>query len=141
MVPYKGPLRDFLYQLVGGLRAGMGYVGAATIRELQSKARFIEVSPAGLKENHPHDVTITKGSAELPVQGRVGIGVRSLGTRTSPSASLSPPEQPYALEFVCVLLLVSKMFLLIIDKNKSYRFFALDSNRLLGFLLFGEIHE
>ncbi len=60
MVPYKGPLRDFLYQLVGGLRAGMGYVGASSIRELQTRARFIEVSAAGLKENHPHDVTITK---------------------------------------------------------------------------------
>ncbi len=60
MVPYKGPLRDFLYQLVGGLRAGMGYVGAANIAELQKRARFVEVSSAGLKESHPHDVTITK---------------------------------------------------------------------------------
>ncbi len=60
MVPYKGPLRDFLYQLVGGLRAGMGYVGAANMAELQKRARFVEVSSAGLKESHPHDVTITK---------------------------------------------------------------------------------
>jgi len=60
MVPYKGPLKDFLYQLIGGLRAGMGYCGAGTINELIEKAEFVEITSAGLKESHPHDVTITK---------------------------------------------------------------------------------
>ncbi len=60
MVPYKGPLRDFLYQLIGGLKAGMGYCGAANIEELRTKTRFIEITASGLSESHPHDVTITK---------------------------------------------------------------------------------
>ncbi len=60
MVPYKGPVKDFLYQLMGGLRSGMGYCGAATIQELKEKAEFIEITTAGLKESHPHDVHITK---------------------------------------------------------------------------------
>jgi IMP dehydrogenase len=58
-VPYKGPLAEFLYQLVGGLRAGMGYLGAATIPELPKKARFIRQTAAGLRESHPHDIQIT----------------------------------------------------------------------------------
>lgn len=60
MVPFKGPLSDFLHQLMGGLRAGMGYVGAATVSELYSKGRFIRITSAGLKESHAHDVLITK---------------------------------------------------------------------------------
>ncbi len=60
MVPYKGPLKDYLHQLVGGLRAGMGYCGAGSIEELHRKAKFMEISGAGLKESHPHDVKITK---------------------------------------------------------------------------------
>ncbi len=60
MVPYKGPVKDFLYQLMGGLRSGMGYCGAATIQELKENAEFIEITTAGLKESHPHDVHITK---------------------------------------------------------------------------------
>ncbi len=59
-VPYKGPLSEFLYQLVGGLRAGMGYCGTATIEELRTKARFIRVTSAGVVESHPHDVAITQ---------------------------------------------------------------------------------
>ncbi|MCM8749069.1 IMP dehydrogenase [Thermomicrobiaceae bacterium CFH 74404] len=59
-VPYKGPLANIVYQLVGGLRAAMGYCGAATIRELQEKGRFIQMTSAGLRESHPHDVVITK---------------------------------------------------------------------------------
>lgn len=59
-VPYKGALVDIIYQLMGGLRSGMGYVGASNITELQSKARFVKISPAGLKESHVHDVIITK---------------------------------------------------------------------------------
>jgi IMP dehydrogenase len=62
-VPYKGPVADFLYQLVGGLRAGMGYLGAQTLAEVRAKARFIRQTVAGLRESHPHDVQIT---AEAP---------------------------------------------------------------------------
>jgi IMP dehydrogenase len=61
-VPFKGPLSDFVYQLVGGLRAGMGYCGARTIAELRSGAQFIKVSPASVRESHPHDVAITQES-------------------------------------------------------------------------------
>jgi IMP dehydrogenase len=59
-VPYKGPLGALTDQLVGGLRSGMGYVGASTLRELQEKSRFIRVTAAGLRESHVHDVIITK---------------------------------------------------------------------------------
>jgi IMP dehydrogenase len=59
-VPFKGPLSDFVYQLVGGLRAGMGYVGTRTIEELRRDARFIRVSAATVRENHPHDIAITQ---------------------------------------------------------------------------------
>jgi len=60
MVPHKGPLADIVHQLVGGLRAGMGLTGSATIEQLRTRARFVRVSTAGLIESHPHDVTITK---------------------------------------------------------------------------------
>jgi IMP dehydrogenase len=60
MVPHKGPLADVVFQLIGGLRAGMGYAGAASIAELHKKAQFMRISAAGLAESHPHDVTITK---------------------------------------------------------------------------------
>jgi IMP dehydrogenase len=59
-VPSKGPLAELVYQLVGGLKAGMGYCGCATIRELQERARFVRITPAGLRESHVHDVIITK---------------------------------------------------------------------------------
>jgi IMP dehydrogenase len=59
-VPYKGMLADLVYQLVGGLRAGMGYCGCATIAELRENARFVRVTSAGLRESHVHDVIITK---------------------------------------------------------------------------------
>jgi IMP dehydrogenase len=59
-VPYRGPLTSVLYQLLGGLRSGMGYVGAATIADLQQKAQFVRISSAGLRESHVHDVIITK---------------------------------------------------------------------------------
>jgi IMP dehydrogenase len=61
-VPYRGPLGDFVYQLVGGLRAGMGYCGTRNIEQLRSKARFCRVSSASMAESHPHDITITKES-------------------------------------------------------------------------------
>ena len=59
-VPYKGQLRDILYQIVGGLRSGMGYCGTPTIADLQERARFVRITGAGLRESHPHDVHITK---------------------------------------------------------------------------------
>ncbi|MFN7873738.1 MAG: IMP dehydrogenase, partial [Pirellula sp.] len=59
-VPFKGPLADYVYQLVGGLRAGMGYCGTQTIAELRKDARFIQVSAATVRENHPHDIAITQ---------------------------------------------------------------------------------
>lgn len=60
MVPYKGKVSEVFYQLIGGLRSGMGYCGATTIPELKEKAVFIEITPAGIKESHPHDVRITR---------------------------------------------------------------------------------
>ncbi|MGQ0538560.1 MAG: IMP dehydrogenase [Gemmatimonadaceae bacterium] len=59
-VPYKGPVADVLYQMVGGLRSGMGYVGCAAIDELRHDAQFVRITTAGLRESHPHDVTITR---------------------------------------------------------------------------------
>jgi len=71
-VPYKGALSDFVYQLVGGLRAGMGYCGAKSIKELMEKAQFVRVSAASVNESHPHDIQITKEapnySATLPFE-------------------------------------------------------------------------
>jgi IMP dehydrogenase len=59
-VPYKGPLADVVFQLMGGLRSGMGYVGAASLDELRRKAKFVRITAGGLKESHPHDVVITE---------------------------------------------------------------------------------
>ena len=59
-VPYRGTVADTVYQLVGGLRAGMGYCGVRDISELKKKTRFMRITSAGLRESHPHDVHITK---------------------------------------------------------------------------------
>jgi IMP dehydrogenase len=59
-VPYRGTLAEFVYQLVGGLKAGMGYCGTANIEALRKNSRFIKISPASVRENHPHDIAITK---------------------------------------------------------------------------------
>ena len=59
-LPYKGPLSDMVFQLLGGLRSGMGYCGTKTIKELQENGKFIRITGAGLKESHPHDIYITK---------------------------------------------------------------------------------
>lgn len=67
-VPYKGALSDVIYQMVGGLRAAMGYCGCATIAELQKNAKFIEITNAGLKESHPHDVIVTKEAPNYQVR-------------------------------------------------------------------------
>lgn len=66
-VPYKGPLSETVYQLMGGLRAGMGYTGARNIEELKTKTKFMRITSAGLKESHPHDVTITKEAPNYSV--------------------------------------------------------------------------
>jgi IMP dehydrogenase len=65
---YKGSLADTVYQLLGGLRAGMGYCGCHTIDELRENGRFIKVTSAGLRESHPHDVQITKESPNYSVE-------------------------------------------------------------------------
>ncbi len=65
-VPYKGPVSGVVHQLIGGLRAAMGYTGAATIPEFQEKAEFVRISGAGLRESHVHDVTITRESPNYP---------------------------------------------------------------------------
>lgn len=67
-VPYRGPVKDVIFQLIGGLKSGMGYVGAKNISELQSKAKFVKITHAGFIESHPHDITITRESPnyELP---------------------------------------------------------------------------
>ncbi|MBP1695323.1 MAG: inosine-5-monophosphate dehydrogenase, partial [Deltaproteobacteria bacterium] len=59
-VPYRGVLSDSVQQLIGGMKAGMGYLGAKTIQELQQKAKFIRITSSGLRESHVHDVIITK---------------------------------------------------------------------------------
>jgi IMP dehydrogenase len=66
-VPYKGPLSDTVFQLVGGLRSGMGYCGAATLEELREQARFFQITSGGLRESHPHDVTITREAPNYTV--------------------------------------------------------------------------
>ena len=65
-VPYRGPLSSVLHQLVGGLRAAMGYVGAADIAEMHEKAEFVRITNSGLRESHAHDVTITRESPNYP---------------------------------------------------------------------------
>ena len=69
-IPFRGPLADFVYQLVGGLRSGMGYCGTPTIEDLRAKAQFYRVTAAGVAESHPHDVTITKESPNYAMDNR-----------------------------------------------------------------------
>ena len=68
-VAYKGKLQDTVYQMIGGLRAGMGYAGCATIEELRTKARLIKITAASLQESHPHDIQITKEAPNYSVRG------------------------------------------------------------------------
>ena len=65
-VPYKGPVASVLHQLVGGLRAAMGYTGADTIASFHERAEFIQITNSGLRESHSHDVTITRESPNYP---------------------------------------------------------------------------
>ena len=67
-VPFKGPLTQSVLQMVGGLRAGMGYCGVRDIEELRTRARFVQISSAGLRESHPHDVTITKEAPNYEIR-------------------------------------------------------------------------
>ncbi|WP_448503203.1 IMP dehydrogenase [Sphingomonas sp.] len=67
-VPYKGPARDVIHQLVGGIKAAMGYTGAATLKDLRDKARFVRITNAGLRESHVHDVTITREAPNYPTR-------------------------------------------------------------------------
>ncbi len=67
-VPYKGSLASVVYQLVGGIKAGMGYCGCRTVKELQKKARFIKLTQAGLRESHVHDVIITREAPNYGVE-------------------------------------------------------------------------
>ena len=69
-VPYRGPLSDFVYQMVGGLKAGMGYCGTPAIEDLREHGRFVRVSGATLAENHPHDISITRESPNYTVEVR-----------------------------------------------------------------------
>ena len=66
-VPHKGPLSDTVYQLIGGIKAGMGYCGCETIEELQARGQFVRITGAGLKESHPHDIHITKEAPNYSV--------------------------------------------------------------------------
>jgi IMP dehydrogenase len=67
-VPYRGQLGEFVYQMVGGLRAGMGYCGAATIEDLREKSRFVRVTHAGVVESHPHDILVMKESPNYAME-------------------------------------------------------------------------
>jgi IMP dehydrogenase len=67
-VAYRGYLSDTIFQLIGGLRAGMGYAGAASIEDLQEKAVFVKITSAGLKESHPHDIHITKEAPNYSIE-------------------------------------------------------------------------
>ncbi|QJA09671.1 IMP dehydrogenase [Romboutsia sp. CE17] len=69
MVPYKGKVEDIIFQMIGGIRSGLGYCGSATIVDLQEKAQFVKITAASLKESHPHDITISKEAPNYSSQG------------------------------------------------------------------------
>ena len=66
-VPYRGPVGDVVYQVVGGVKSGMGYCGAATLEQLRCDTEFVQVTSAGLRESHPHDVVITREAPNYSV--------------------------------------------------------------------------
>jgi IMP dehydrogenase len=68
-VPFKGPVSNIIHQLIGGLRASMGYVGAANLKEMREKAKFVKITSAGLRESHVHDVSITREAPNYPLGG------------------------------------------------------------------------
>jgi len=67
-VPYKGPAREIIHQLVGGIKAAMGYTGSETIADLQKRAKFVRITNAGLSESHVHDVSITREAPNYPTR-------------------------------------------------------------------------
>ena len=67
-MPFKGPAKDVIHQLVGGVKAAMGYTGAATIAEFQKRAAFVRITNAGLRESHVHDVAITREAPNYPTR-------------------------------------------------------------------------
>jgi IMP dehydrogenase len=67
-VPFKGPARDIIHQMVGGLKAAMGYTGSASVAELQQRAQFVRITNAGLSESHVHDVSITREAPNYPTR-------------------------------------------------------------------------
>jgi IMP dehydrogenase len=67
-VPYKGPMAAIVHQMIGGLRASMGYTGCATVEELRTRTRFVKITSAGIKESHVHDVSITKEAPNYRVE-------------------------------------------------------------------------
>ena len=91
-VPYKGFLHDYVYQLVGGLRSGMGYAGAATVEELRTHAHLVRITNAGYVESHPHDVVITKEAPNYQVlrRGVNGLVSRIWLCKVDTTASLQP---------------------------------------------------
>ena len=68
-VPYKGHAKDVIHQLVGGIKAAMGYTGSATLEELRARAKFVRITNAGLRESHVHDVAITREAPNYPTSG------------------------------------------------------------------------
>ena len=68
-VPYKGPIFSVVHQLVGGLRASMGYTGSKNIADFQARAQFVRISSAGLRESHPHSILVTRESPNYPMSG------------------------------------------------------------------------
>src|SRR5690606_18619304 len=68
-VPYKGPIADIVYQLVGGIRSGMGYTGSKTLLDLKDNSQFVRITSASLRESHPHDVQITKEAPNYQIGG------------------------------------------------------------------------
>ena len=93
-VPFRGPLSTFVYQLVGGLRAGMGYCGARNIDELRKEARFIQVSAASVRESHPHDIAITQESPNYTTEHGDGRGLVSLAPPPCWQGWRPPPGSP-----------------------------------------------
>ncbi|HIE05419.1 MAG TPA: IMP dehydrogenase [bacterium (Candidatus Stahlbacteria)] len=69
-VPYRGPVAELIFQITGGIRAGMGYCGARNLKRLRAKARFIRITNAGIRESHPHDITITREAPNYELRGR-----------------------------------------------------------------------
>ena len=66
VVPYKGPANEILFQLIGGIKASMGYCGANGIKDMQEKAKFVRITSSGMTESHPHDLMITNESPNYP---------------------------------------------------------------------------